>query len=79
MMPEMDGIATFKALREQDATLPVLFMSGFQAEGLPLEVIQDPFVEMLNKPFRQQNLFDKLNALSRKREAVPMDSGTPVH
>lgn len=40
-MPGMDGVETFHALRELNATLPITFASGYHQDGLPEEVSRD--------------------------------------
>jgi CheY-like chemotaxis protein len=75
-MPEMDGVALARRLRESDAGLPmVLFTSvGHRDEQSGAEGL---FKSVLSKPLRQSQLFDTLmNVLAH--EAVPRKIQAPA-
>jgi signal transduction histidine kinase/DNA-binding response OmpR family regulator len=74
-MPEMDGLALAKRVRELDATLPlVLFSSLGRREA---EDAGNLFAAYLTKPIRQSQLFDTLVSLLAK-DAVPKSAATPA-
>src|SRR5262249_55695827 len=49
-MPEMDGLATLKALREADAELPVMMMSGNATLATAVEATKLGACDFLEKP-----------------------------
>ncbi|PIV31108.1 MAG: hypothetical protein COS35_03190 [Zetaproteobacteria bacterium CG02_land_8_20_14_3_00_50_9] len=56
-MPEMDGRAVLKALRELEMDLPVVISSGYSEEQ-SLSEIDDERVSFLGKPFKAERLRD---------------------
>jgi CheY-like chemotaxis protein len=74
-MPEMDGIALAKAIREQRPALPlVLFSSLGRREVGDAEAL---FAAFLGKPIRQSQLFDTLVGLLAK-DAAPRTVTVPA-
>ncbi|MCA9187298.1 MAG: ATP-binding protein [Pirellulaceae bacterium] len=59
-MPGMSGPQLADALRSEHADLPVLFMSGYTSDCLPLH---EPATRFLSKPFRQDRLVLHINHL----------------
>ncbi len=55
-MPGMDGIATFKAMRERDAVTPVIFLSGHIDIKQVSQALKDGCAEVLLKPCPIDNL-----------------------
>lgn len=73
MMPGMDGVATFKALREHPATaaVPVIFMT---AKVQPQEVeayLRMGAVSVIAKPFDPISLSDEVRAILERVQAAP--------
>jgi len=62
IMPGMDGGETFRRLREQQATLPVLFYSGYPGEIAARE-LEAPHTSFLQKPFSRAELAVKLGEI----------------
>jgi PAS domain S-box-containing protein len=63
MMPGMDGAATIQALRQQDAALPVLAMSGLTtATGKPADPRPAGSDGFLQKPFTAADLVEAVAA-----------------
>ncbi len=50
-MPVMDGPETFRALRARRSDLPVLLCSGYAADSVAAELLVEPRVDFLQKPF----------------------------
>ena len=74
-MPEMDGVALARQIREQRAALPlVLFSSLGRREVGEAEVLFEAF---LGKPIRQSQLFDTLVGLLAG-DAAPKTATAPV-
>ncbi|HLN17936.1 MAG TPA: response regulator [Acidimicrobiales bacterium] len=59
VMPEMSGSELASQIRERHAELPVLFMSGYSQGALGSPQVLDD-VELLEKPFDEQALLDKV-------------------
>ena len=56
MMPQMDGLALVRALRDRGAVMPILFMSGFVGAEPAMEAKLAAFGVMLDKPFALEAL-----------------------
>ncbi len=59
-MPEVDGEQAFQKIRELDPEARVLMMSGYSKRNVPMRVIEMGLGGFLHKPFRPQDLIDKL-------------------
>lgn len=62
MMPRMDGVETYLALRVKSQTLPVLIVSGYHESSLSF-LTADRCADFLAKPFRPADLLEKLDQL----------------
>jgi CheY-like chemotaxis protein len=62
-MPKLSGVEAFRRLRERSARLPVLCVSGYSAELVPLEINSDPAARFLAKPYSFQELTAAIDAL----------------
>ena len=60
VMPRMDGREAFEQIRALSPQLPVLFTSGVSS---PLQLQDDLYTDFLPKPFRLDQLKDKLRLL----------------
>jgi FixJ family two-component response regulator len=65
-MPEVDGIALVRAMREAGVEAPVIFMTATGDVGTVVSAMKQGAVDLLPKPFGADNL---LNALSRAIDA----------
>ncbi len=61
IMPKTDGKTLFYKLREIDAGIPVIIMSGYSIAGITQELLNKGAVRFLQKPFLREEL---LNAVS---------------
>mgnify|MGYP003593026029 CR=1 FL=1 len=71
-MPQKDGISLFEELKKHDRILPVLFVTAYQgvfdvSSERMLKMWQDYFgdgnVDILYKPFKVENLYEKIEML----------------
>jgi len=62
-MPEMTGPALYASIRSR-WRLPVLFMSGYAADDTMAELVARPDVDFAAKPFRVDELADRLRLLT---------------
>ena len=66
-MPGMDGIQLLKKLMGADSTLPVIMITGHGDVPMAVEAMQKGAVDFIQKPFRDQELLDRI------REALATD------
>ena len=62
MMPEMDGLALTRAIREHDAQLPVIIVTAFGEEAV-LNDVKDSHTHVLSKPLSYQQLHAQMRHL----------------
>ncbi|MEM7587041.1 MAG: response regulator [Acidobacteriota bacterium] len=60
-MPEMDGEEVFEALREIDPEVKIIIMSGYSRKKISRRILDMGLGGFLHKPFRPQELIDKLH------------------
>jgi DNA-binding response OmpR family regulator len=76
MMPEMDGFAVCRALRQMGSTIPVILLTAKDDNDTRLEGIQLGVSEFLTKPIHRAELFARVRAqlhileLARQLETV---------
>lgn len=62
MMPRMDGVETYHALRERSTELPILVISGYHPSSLDF-MSEDPKARFLPKPFSPSEVLEALAGL----------------
>ena len=67
-MPEMDGEEVFQQLRQLDPEARIIMMSGYSRKKVPQRIIELGLGGFLHKPFRPQDLIDKLRELLEPAE-----------
>ena len=78
VMPRMTGVDLARRLRNQDATLGVVFMSGQVGPSPPSEALAGGPCDFLPKPFRPEGLLNAVRtALDRAARPVPVSAGGP--
>jgi signal transduction histidine kinase/ActR/RegA family two-component response regulator len=78
VMPRMTGVDLARRLRNQDATLGVVFMSGQVGPSPPSEELAGGPCDFLPKPFRPEGLLNAVRtALDRAARPVPVSAGGP--
>lgn len=68
-MPGMDGLELQRRLREMDAPLPVVFITGHGDIPMAVEAMKQGAVDFIRKPFGEEEL------LERVREALYAEAG----
>ena len=77
VMPRMDGAETFRELRQRNAGLPVIFVTGHDAEGASRHVHGDD-AEFLFKPYTPADLLDRVLAVvGEPASAPPLTAKSP--
>lgn len=62
MMPELGGREVYEAIRRERPSLPVLFASGYHADGTHAGFILDEGLSLLPKPYRIHELLTAIRA-----------------
>lgn len=68
MLPEMDGVAVCKALRDQDIHTPILMLSAKSQLHDKVSGLDGGADDYLTKPFSFEELLARIRALSRRPE-----------
>jgi two-component system, LuxR family, response regulator FixJ len=67
-MPGMSGLELQQELNARGALLPIIFITGHGDVPMAVEAMQHGAMDFLQKPFRDQDLIDRINkALERDR------------
>lgn len=67
-MPGMSGLELQQALNARGALLPIVFITGHGDVPMAVEAMREGAMDFLQKPFRDQDLIDRINkALERDR------------
>jgi len=65
-MPGMSGLELQQKLNEKHSILPIIFITGHGDVPMAVEAMQAGAVDFIQKPFRDQDLIDRINqALER--------------
>lgn len=68
-MPGMGGLELQQQLREEDCSLPIIFITGHGDIPMAVEAMQQGAFDFIQKPFRDQELLDRIqDALKTERE-----------
>jgi FixJ family two-component response regulator len=60
-MPKMSGLELQGKLRELNSTLPIIFITGHGDVPMAVEAMRGGALDFLRKPFREQDLIDRVN------------------
>jgi len=71
VMPKMGGIEMYRKTRRHYPDLKFLFITGHREASQKIDLIHDPFVGRLQKPFTMEEIMNAVNHLS-DREASPV-------
>jgi two-component system response regulator FixJ len=74
-MPRMDGLELQRRLRELDARLPVIVMTGHGDVALAVEAMEAGAIDFIEKPFDDEVLLSAIRAaLNRRAQASERDA-----
>ena len=68
-MPGMSGLELQEKLNERHAIIPVIFITGHGDVPMAVEAMQAGAVDFIQKPFRDQDLLDRINQALEKDAA----------
>jgi len=69
-MPQMSGIELQEELNRRGAVLPVIFITGHGDVPMAVEAMQAGAFDFLQKPFRDQDLIDRIQRALEKDRAI---------
>jgi FixJ family two-component response regulator len=69
-MPGMSGLQLQKELTQQGATLPVILITGYADVRMAVEVMKAGAFDFLEKPFRTQELCEKIQEAIRLHQEI---------
>jgi FixJ family two-component response regulator len=69
-MPGMSGLQLQKELARHGATLPVILITGYADVRMAVEVMKAGAFDLLEKPFRTQELCDKIQEAIRLHQEI---------
>ena len=69
-MPGMSGLQLQKELVQRGTTLPVILITGYADVRMAVEVMKAGAFDFLEKPFRTQELCDKIQAAVKSHEEI---------
>ncbi len=72
-MPGMSGLDLQQQLNKMGSTLPIIFITGHGDVPMAVEAIRHGALDFLQKPFRDQDLLDRIN------DALEQDAGNRQH
>ena len=73
MMPEMDGLALAKAIRNIDPAIPVIFLTAKNQEDDVIEGFRTGADDYITKPFNMEELLYRIEAIFRRITAGPAE------
>jgi len=74
-MPGLSGLEVQKQLKAHGNTMPIVFITGHGDVPMAVEAMQEGAFDFVQKPFREQELMDRVsNALSRSEELQEDDT-----
>jgi len=67
-MPGLGGLELQEKLNEMGSTLPIIFITGFGDVPMAVEAMQKGAVDFIQKPFRDQELLDRIGEALKNDE-----------
>jgi CheY-like chemotaxis protein len=65
-MPEMDGPTALNAIRKMDDSVPAMAFTAAVYDNMQLDLLGKGFVDYVHKPFRPEDLHQKISSLVLK-------------
>lgn len=73
VMPEMDGVETFRAIKKVNANIHVVMMTGFAVENKMREAMQNGAIDYLYKPFDIAEIMTVIGKVEKKAKLKPLE------
>jgi signal transduction histidine kinase/ActR/RegA family two-component response regulator len=68
-MPEMDGASALREIRKVDPNVPILAFTAAVYDNIHADLIQKGFTDFIHKPFRPEDLHNKISLQVHARRA----------
>jgi len=79
MMPELDGFALAKGIREIDSNIPIIFLTAKNLKQDVIEGFKSGADDYLTKPFSMEELIYRIEAILRRTSTRPQDARAEVY
>jgi DNA-binding response OmpR family regulator len=79
MMPELDGFALAKGIREIDANIPIIFLTAKNLKQDVIEGFKSGADDYLTKPFSMEELIYRIEAILRRTTTRTQDTRAEVY
>ena len=78
-MPDMDGVELLRRLRDIDAMLPAIVITGHGDVHMAVEAMKNGAIDFIEKPFSDDVLIESISrAASRAAERVQSEAGLEI-
>jgi two-component system response regulator DctR len=79
-LPDMDGLATVRRIRQRDVQLPILVLTVDESQALATRFLEEGATDFALKPIKAPDLISRINVhLRYSRQAAQRDSGERQH
>jgi FixJ family two-component response regulator len=78
VMPQMHGPTLARELAGLQPTMRVLYVSGYSENDISAHGVIAPEIEVLQKPFSQQDLLRKIRDILDQEAAAARDGSAPL-
>ncbi|MEP7259088.1 MAG: ATP-binding protein, partial [Flavitalea sp.] len=68
-MPEMDGPSALKEIRKFNTIIPAVAFTAAVYDNIQLDLLQKGFIDYIHKPFRPEDLHNKIASLVNRQRA----------
>src|SRR5690606_2348489 len=79
MMPELDGFALAKGIREIDAHIPIIFLTAKNLKQDVIEGFKSGADDYLTKPFSMEELIYRIEAILRRTSTRHQDTRAELY
>jgi DNA-binding response OmpR family regulator len=79
MMPELDGFALAKGIREIDPDIPIIFLTAKNLKQDVIEGFKSGADDYITKPFSMEELIYRIEAILRRSVKKPADTSAAVY
>jgi CheY-like chemotaxis protein len=70
MAGSLDGLELARRVRQRDAVMPIVLITGFAGTDIPADLLEDPMVRVLRKPFQTALVSVALQELVAARRSL---------
>lgn len=78
-MPGMSGLEVQQALNEKQNSMPIIFVTGHGDVPMAVKAMHDGAFDFLEKPYREQELLDRIQQARSENQSRRQDSANRDH